>query len=83
MSYFLFEPNKLHKAPESIIVPREMDAFINWFNQTEPTLSKIVFLEPVRAIITHLYFDLIHTFDDDNGRIGRALSEKALAQYLG
>jgi len=37
----------------------------------------------LRAGIAHLYFVSIHPFEDGNGRIGRAIAEKALAQCLG
>ena len=33
-----------------------------------------------RAGAAHLYFESIHPFEDGNGRIGRAIAEKALAQ---
>ena len=33
--------------------------------------------------LAHLYFVCIHPFEDGNGRIGRALAEKSLAQNLG
>jgi len=33
-----------------------------------------------RSGIAHLYFVSIHPFEDGNGRIGRAIAEKALAQ---
>lgn len=36
-----------------------------------------------RAGIAHLYFVCIHPFEDGNGRIGRAIAEKSLAQNLG
>src|SRR5690606_12814565 len=39
-------------------------------------------LAPVRAAVAHLYFESIHPFDDGNGRLGRAISEKALSQGL-
>ncbi|HRN56091.1 MAG TPA: Fic family protein [Agriterribacter sp.] len=38
---------------------------------------------PVRSAIAHLYFETIHPFEDGNGRIGRAIAEKALSQTIG
>ena len=69
---------KIHfEAPPSNQMQREMDAFLEWFNgsQSLPALT--------RAGIAHLYFVSIHPFEDGNGRIGRAISEKAIAQNLG
>src|SRR3546814_8395006 len=34
------------------------------------------------AVIGHLWFESIHPLEDGNGRIGRAIAEKALAQSL-
>jgi len=74
---------KVHfEAPPSTSVPVEMSRFIDWFNRTEPGSSKPL-PALTRAGIAHLYFICIHPFEDGNGRIGRALAEKALAQCLG
>jgi len=59
-----------------------MAAFVHWFNDSGPTGTHPL-PALTRAGIAHLYFVSIHPFDDGNGRIGRALSEKALAQTLG
>lgn len=74
---------KVHfEAPPSDRVGREMDGLVRWFNRTAPDGREP--LPPLaRAGIAHLYFESIHPFEDGNGRIGRALSEKALAQALG
>ncbi|MDQ6955706.1 MAG: Fic family protein [Mariprofundaceae bacterium] len=74
---------KVHfEAPPSQQVPSEMNKFITWFNSTSPNSTQP--LPPLlRAAIAHLYFVSIHPFEDGNGRIARAISEKALAQALG
>jgi Fic family protein len=78
-----FGRTKVHfEAPPAARVPKEVARFIDWFNRTAPEG-----LEPLpaltRAGTAHLYFECIHPFEDGNGRIGRALAEKALAQSLG
>lgn len=73
----------LFEAPPSQIVPMEMNRFIAWFNETAPVSDKEISKAPVRSAIAHLYFESIHPFEDGNGRIGRAISEKALSQGSG
>ena len=75
---------KVHfEAPPSKQIPKEMERFIKWFNDTAPNGKKEIKKAPVRSAIAHLYFETIHPFEDGNGRIGRALAEKALSQTLG
>jgi len=78
----LNEPRVHFEAPPSTKVPREMARFIDWFNGTAPS-EPTALGALTRAGIAHLYFESIHPFEDGNGRIGRAISEKALAQALG
>ncbi len=59
-----------------------MTRFITWFNDTAPG-AKTPLPALTRASIAHLYFVCIHPFEDGNGRIGRAIAEKSLAQNLG
>jgi Fic family protein len=75
---------KIHfEAPPSKQVPAEMKRFIQWFNDTAPGGVKEIKKAPVRSAIAHLYFESIHPFEDGNGRIGRAIAEKALSQTIG
>ena len=78
----VYDPTVHFEAPPSARVPEEMAAFLDWFNRTGPSGP-----EPLpaltRAGTAHLYFESIHPFEDGNGRIGRAISEKTLAQSLG
>jgi Fic family protein len=71
---------KVHfEAPPSRQVPAEMKQFLAWFERTGPQGT-----EPLPAITragtAHLYFESIHPFEDGNGRMGRAIAEKALTQ---
>lgn len=71
------------EAPPSSKVPAQMEAFLQWFNATAPETASDIKHAPVRSAIAHLYFESIHPFEDGNGRIGRAIAEKALAQGMG
>src|SRR5450755_308172 len=75
-------PRVHFEAPPSSRIPGEMARFVMWFNRTAPGGT-----EPLpaltRAGTAHLYFETIHPFEDGNGRIGRAIAEKSLAQSLG
>lgn len=75
-------PTVHFEAPPSKRVPTEMKRLISWFNRTAPNGN-----EPLPAITragtAHLYFESIHPFEDGNGRIGRAIAEKAITQSFG
>ena len=70
------------EGPPSAQVPGEMACFIAWFNEKAPGGPKEIKKPVIRAAIAHLYFESIHPFEDGNGRIGRAIAEKALAQSV-
>jgi Fic family protein len=82
VSGYLHEPRVHYEAPPSEAVPREMDAFIAWFADSAPdSVHPLPAL--TRAGLAHLYFVSVHPYEDGNGRIARALAEKALAQAIG
>ena len=61
-------------APPKAELDGEMTRFFDWLNtENEP--------EPLlKAGIAHLWFIMIHPFDDGNGRIGRAVTDYLLAR---
>ncbi|MEX1221783.1 MAG: Fic family protein [Idiomarina sp.] len=72
----MLKPKVHFEAPPRSIVESELNRFVRWFNETADSG-----LDPlVRAGITHLWFVTIHPFEDGNGRITRALTDRALAQ---
>lgn len=78
----VYDPKVHFEAPSSADMPQEMKRFIDWFNRTAPD-GKSPLPALTRAGIAHFYFECIHPFEDGNGRIGRAIAEKSLAQSLG
>lgn len=73
---------KIHfEAPPAGRIPIEMRKFILWFNRTGPGAAEQL-PAVTRAGIAHIYFESIHPFEDGNGRVGRCISEKALAQSV-
>lgn len=64
------------EAPPSSQVSKEMKQFVEWYNNCAIENPLI------KAAVAHIYFESIHPFEDGNGRIGRAISEKALSQGL-
>ncbi len=82
VSGYLHKPKVHFEAPPSKDVKREMNEFIAWFENSAPGgASPLPAL--TRAGLAHLYFVSIHPYEDGNGRIARALAEKALAQAAG
>jgi Fic family protein len=76
----LGKPDVVHyEAPASSAVPAQMKALLTWFeaHRVKPEMDGIV-----RSAIAHLWLEVVHPFEDGNGRIGRALSELALAQDM-
>jgi Fic family protein len=73
---------KVHfEAPPAAAVPAEMRRFWSWIERTAPERAQP--LPPLtRAGVAHLWFESIHPYEDGNGRIRRAISEKILAQGL-
>lgn len=78
----LHKPKVHFEAPPSDSMNQEMETFITWFANTASNAENPL-PALTRAGLAHLYFVTIHPFEDGNGRIARALSEKALAQTLG
>lgn len=63
------------QAPPRNVLENELNQFMHWFNHPPTDLPPII-----RAGITHFWFVTLHPFDDGNGRLTRALTDRALAQ---
>jgi Fic family protein len=67
-----------YEAPPRGKLEREMKLFLAWFNAPPRGLDGLL-----RAGIAHAWFEIIHPFEDGNGRVGRALLDRAMAQDEG
>ncbi len=63
-----------YQAPPQPQLQKQLADFIDWFN-TDTSEHGLI-----RAAIAHLWFITLHPFDDGNGRVARALTDRALAQ---
>ena len=78
----IHEPQIHFEAPPSSVIPEEMRSFLHWFKRTSPA-GEMPLPVLTQAGIAHLYFVCAHPFEDGNGRIGRAVAEKAISEGLG
>ncbi|MGJ7459707.1 Fic family protein [Halomonas sp. MA07-2] len=69
---------KVHfEAPPRGILEDEMVNFLTWFEESRHDTA----LDPLlRAGIAHFWFVTLHPFEDGNGRLARAITDRALAQ---
>ena len=67
-----------YEAPPADRIPQEMRLFLEWINAEQDGLDFLV-----KAGRAHLWFEVIHPFEDGNGRIGRAIIEWVVARGLG
>lgn len=75
------QPRVHFEAPPAVQVQEDMVRFWSWLDQTG-LRGENPLLPLARAGIAHIWFESIHPYEDGNGRVGRAISEKLLAQGL-
>ena len=78
----MYAPAVHFEAPSAALLGGQMVRYLEWFNHTGPR-GQAPLPALTRAGIAHLYFESIHPFEDGNGRVGRVIAEKVLAQSLG
>jgi len=71
----LDNPTVHFEAPPRDQLESDLARFVHWFNQGSSDLNPLL-----RAGIAHLWLVTLHPFDDGNGRVTRAVTDRALAQ---
>lgn len=63
------------EAPPREGLERQLTLLLDWFNGPSLELDGLI-----REGLAHLWFVTLHPYDDGNGRLARALTDRALAQ---
>jgi Fic family protein len=63
-----------YEAPSAEKVPVQIEQFLDWLNKDDNENPLL------KAAIAHLWFVIIHPFDDGNGRLTRIITEMLLAR---
>ena len=63
-----------YEAPPGSAVPGEMRRFLGWFNEKAPDMDGLI-----HAAVAHFHFVAIHPYADGNGRLARAITDRAIA----
>ena len=71
-----------YEAPPSKSLPELLNQFFAWYQNFEDREFGNIGDAMITSALAHLYFETLHPFEDANGRIGRALVEKVLAERL-
>ena len=71
-----------YETPPSKYLPLLLEQFFKWYRGFEESTLGTIGEAIVLSGLVHLYFETLHPFEDGNGRIGRAISEKVLAKKL-
>lgn len=64
-----------YEAPPSERVPQEMNLFLKWINEPQP------YNDLLKAAVAHLWFVVIHPFDDGNGRLTRTITDMLISRF--
>ena len=66
---------RLHvEAPPRAQLERQLEAFLDWVASPPPQLDGLL-----RAGLSHLWFLTLHPYEDGNGRLARAITNRLLA----